>query len=95
MQTESTFTSAGWDFVNDWWINEYRDYPKLIWQPFGDLNNDSWVDMFDVAIMGLAWFSSDGDGNFNSVCELSGDWFIDEADLAELGAMWLAGPAFE
>jgi hypothetical protein len=40
MQTRSTFTNAGWDFVNEtangtediWWINAGQDYPKLWWE---------------------------------------------------------------
>jgi hypothetical protein len=39
MKTRSTFTSAGWDFVNEtvngtndiWTIDEHVDYPKLAW----------------------------------------------------------------
>ena len=40
MQTESTFTNAGWDFVGEtvnggediWWIEEGADYPRLWWE---------------------------------------------------------------
>jgi hypothetical protein len=40
MQTESTFTDAGWDFVDEiengidniWWIDEGHDYPRLWWE---------------------------------------------------------------
>ena len=40
MQTKSTFTDAGWDFVGEtvngtediWWIDEGNDYPRLWWQ---------------------------------------------------------------
>jgi hypothetical protein len=40
MQTKSTFTDAGWDFVDEvvngtediWWINEGQDYPRLWWE---------------------------------------------------------------
>ncbi len=40
MQTESTFTSVGWDFVGEtvngandiWWINEGKAYPRLWWE---------------------------------------------------------------
>jgi hypothetical protein len=42
MQTESTFTDAGWDFVGEsangtddiWWILEGQDYPRL-WRQYG------------------------------------------------------------
>lgn len=94
MQTVGTFSGSGWDFVSTWWINEGKDYPKLAWQPFGDLNNDSHVNLYDFAIMSATWQASNGDGNYNSVCELSGDTIIDVADLAELTGMWLAGPSW-
>jgi len=40
MQTESTFTDVGWDFVDEsengtediWWILEGRDTPRLWWE---------------------------------------------------------------
>ena len=94
MKSLSTFTDAGWDFTNLWWINEGRDYPKLYYQPFGDLDNDSHVNLTDLAVMAAAWMSIEGDANYNSVCELSGDTAIDSADLTVLSEMWLVGPWF-
>jgi hypothetical protein len=43
MQMESTFTDAGWDFVDEtsngtediWWILEGQDYPRLRWERYG------------------------------------------------------------
>jgi hypothetical protein len=35
MQTESTFTDAGWDFVDVWGICEGQDYPRLSWEKYG------------------------------------------------------------
>jgi hypothetical protein len=40
MQTKSTFTDAGWEFVGEtangtediWWILEGQDYPRLWWE---------------------------------------------------------------
>ncbi|NIP24118.1 MAG: hypothetical protein GWN67_07980 [Phycisphaerae bacterium] len=32
MQMMSTFTDAGWDFENIWWILEGTDYPHLWWE---------------------------------------------------------------
>jgi hypothetical protein len=32
MQTMSTFTDAGWDFENVWWILEGIGYPRLLWE---------------------------------------------------------------
>jgi hypothetical protein len=47
MQMESTFTNAGWDFVDEtangtedvWWILEGRDYPRLWWEEVSELEN--------------------------------------------------------
>jgi hypothetical protein len=44
MQMESTFTDAGWDFVDEtengtediWWIDEGLDYPRLWWELIED-----------------------------------------------------------
>ncbi|MHC4535718.1 MAG: GLUG motif-containing protein, partial [Planctomycetota bacterium] len=44
MQTRSTFTNAGWDFVGEmangpddiWWILEGQDYPRLWWETSSD-----------------------------------------------------------
>jgi len=55
MQTESTFTDAGWDFICEtengtdeiWMINEAVDYPKLVWDvecfPSGHEDYDEWL----------------------------------------------------
>ncbi|NQT02480.1 MAG: hypothetical protein HQ580_10680, partial [Planctomycetes bacterium] len=44
MQTLSTFTDAGWDFIGEskngtediWWILEGQDYPRLTWELIED-----------------------------------------------------------
>jgi hypothetical protein len=96
MRTESTYTTppVNWDFTDVWWINEQRDYPKLIWQPFGDINNDSFINLLDLGLMAQAWITNSEDLNYNSICELSGDTAIDTADLNELANMWLKGPQY-
>jgi len=33
MKTQSTFTDAGWDFVNTWWMAD-NSYPHLIWEHY-------------------------------------------------------------
>jgi hypothetical protein len=55
MKTQSTFTSAGWDFVEIWGIGEHQTYPYLRFAPAGDLNYDKKVDLFDLAILALHW----------------------------------------
>jgi hypothetical protein len=55
MQTESTFTDAGWDFVEIWNIGENQTYPFLRVHPAGDLNHDGLVDWRDFAILAGHW----------------------------------------
>jgi hypothetical protein len=65
MQTESTFTDAGWDFVGEavngtndiWAICEGTNYPKLSWQvPIaGDFVCPDGVEMNDLAVLCEEW----------------------------------------
>ncbi len=55
MQKESTFASAGWDFVGEtvngandiWWINEGKAYPRLWWEYIGP------VELLDILAQGI------------------------------------------
>ncbi|MHC4646306.1 MAG: GLUG motif-containing protein [Planctomycetota bacterium] len=55
MQTGSTFTDAGWDFVEVWGIGENQTYPFLLKHVTGDLNHSGLVDWRDFAILGGHW----------------------------------------
>jgi hypothetical protein len=55
MKTKSTFTSAGWDFIEIWGIGEGQTYPYLRFAPAGDFNYDKKVDLFDFAIFADHW----------------------------------------
>jgi hypothetical protein len=59
MMTESTFTDAGWDFVEVWGIGEGQTYPFLRVYPAGDLNHDGIVDFRDVAILAGHWLEEE------------------------------------
>ena len=97
MQTESTFTDTGWDFVwetangpNDIWaICEGVSYPKLAWQfVVGDSDNDKDVNFIDFAFMGNKWMQAD----LNLYCggaDLTGDGWVDLDDLAAFVNNWL------
>jgi hypothetical protein len=55
MQTKTTFTDAGWDFVEIWLINEGATYPVLRQEIRSDLNGDGGVDFADFAIFADHW----------------------------------------
>jgi len=58
MQTKSTFTDVGWDFVEIWGIGENQTYPYLRTEPAGDLNYDKKVDLLDLAIIASHWLEN-------------------------------------
>jgi len=60
MKRQSTFATAGWDFVNVWKIVENVSYPTLravpqpvVWS--ADLNGDGRVDLADFALFAGQW----------------------------------------
>ena len=57
MKTMSTFTDAGWDFVDVWGVGEYQTYPYLKTTPAGDSNLDNIVDLADLAILASHWLA--------------------------------------
>jgi hypothetical protein len=93
MQTKSTFTDAGWDFVGEvtngandvWTINESVDYPKHVW-PL--VNFVGWyeVDFTDWAVFSSRWFDScpvEGAGS-----DISKDGVVDIRDFCLLADYW-------
>ncbi len=55
MQTRSTFTDAGWNFINIWNIGENQTYPYLrVYLP-SDINKDRIVNFLDFAITANQW----------------------------------------
>ena len=55
MQTQSTFTDYGWDFINVWNIGENQTYPYLRTVPAGDINKDRIVNFLDLCIVADQW----------------------------------------
>ncbi len=55
MMTQSTFTDAGWDFINMWGIGQGHTYPYHRTTPIADLDGDGSVDMMDFAIFAEQW----------------------------------------
>lgn len=57
MQTERTFTDAGWDMVNIWDIGENQTYPFLRTHLPSDINKDGETNFYDFAILAEHWLS--------------------------------------
>ena len=55
MKTKSTFTDAGWDFVEIWDMGENQTYPFLLTEPAGDSSHDGKVNLIDLAILASHW----------------------------------------
>ena len=97
MQTKSTFTDAGWDFVwetvngpNDIWaICEGVSYPKLAWEfKVGDLDNNKDVDFIDFATLGNKWLQSDST-LYCGGTDLTGNGVVNFEDLDAFVENWL------
>jgi len=57
MKTQSTFTSALWDFIEVWDIGENQTYPFLRTYLAGDINHDGVVDFRDITYLAADWLS--------------------------------------
>lgn len=93
MQMMSTYTDAGWDFVDNWDICEGTNYPRLIWQiPAWDFLCPDGVDGIDYAYLSGHWqdtncaAANDCDG-----ADLDFSGVVDWADLKILCGQWLEG----
>jgi hypothetical protein len=99
MQTKSTFTDAGWDFVGEtangnddiWTIHQTVDYPKHVWSL---VNFVGWyeVDFLDYAFLANYWQNTNcGDANDCDGTDLDFSDNVDWADLKIFFDNWLAG----
>jgi len=101
MQTQSTFTDAGWDFVgeeindsNDIWrmCVDGVDYPRLWWEfTAGDFDCPNGVNFTDFVVMADTWSLLSDQPGYNEKCDLNYDDTIDFADLAIFINHWLEG----
>jgi hypothetical protein len=100
MQTLSTFTDAGWDFVgeevngtNDIWrmCEDGVHYPHLFSQHsvHGDYACPDWVGLEDLEALALNWLTDDNDPDFNYACDGNGDGRIGLIDFSLLSRHWL------
>ncbi len=95
MKQQANF--VGWDFVwetvngpNDIWaICEGVSYPKLAWQFVpGDSDNNKDVNFIDFAAFGNKWMQADSNLYCGGI-DLTGDGWVDLADLAAFANNWL------
>lgn len=95
MQTRSTFTDAGWDFVGEvingtndiWKICEGTNYPKLSWQIplLGDFVCPDGVEMNDLAVLCEEWLLEEIPAD---VWPDGGDGIVDFFDWAIFANQW-------
>jgi len=101
MQTMSTFTDAGWDFVGEtdngtddvWTICNGADYPRLTWQfVIGDFDGDGDNDFRDFAIFAANWYQTDSSFFCDGLgTDLTNDDYVGFPDLRALTGNWLQG----
>lgn len=95
MQTQETFISAGWDFVDEdvngqmyvWYMLE-NDYPLLYWQAGkGDINYDGQLNVNDLKVFAFQWLSLSQEG-MRIVSDINIDRVVDLNDYVEIAEQW-------
>jgi hypothetical protein len=95
MKTQSTFTDAGWDFVDEiingsndiWAICAGTNYPKLVWQiPAGDFVCPEGVDIFDLAELCEQWLLLEIPADLAP--PPAGDGIVNFADFSVFAEQW-------
>jgi hypothetical protein len=101
MQTLSTFTNAGWDFVGEtdngtediWSICEGTNYPRFLWQiPAGDFVCPDGITIDDFSFFLEHWRDNNCDlsNNYCQGTDLNQSGTVDEDDLEIFFESWLA-----
>jgi hypothetical protein len=97
MKTLTTFTSAGWDFDVDWFM-QLDEYPILIWQisPV-DIYTDGKNNFRDFAALARYWMRDDC-ATYNYYCDgadLDSNGSVDIHDLKKFISYWLQSGIYE
>ena len=92
MLRQSTYTTAGWDFVGEsvngrsnlWEICEGTDYPRLTWEkvPEGDFVCPEGVDIYDIEILSEQWLAKPVS------VDITGNGLANFQDLAAFAGAW-------
>jgi hypothetical protein len=99
MKTESTFTDAGWDFVNEtingpndiWTIKEDVNYPQHVWPLVQYVDWDG-VDFLDYSFFANHWLFTDcADTNDCNSTDLDFSGAVGPNDLDIFTTYWLFG----
>ena len=101
MQTRSTFTLSGWDFLDD--TNGTQDnwrmcingveYPRLAWQfTPGDIACFDGVDLLDFSVIAYNWMTDTSDPDFYDNADIDNSGYIDSDDLTQMAEYWLIIP---
>ncbi|MHC4707112.1 MAG: GLUG motif-containing protein, partial [Planctomycetota bacterium] len=73
MQVESTFTDAGWDFVDVWRTLEGFDYPRLRWEKYGGgtgRRNDPYLIYTAEQMNVIGLYEQDWDKHFKLMADI-------------------------
>jgi len=93
MQTESTFTDAGWDFNDVWAICEGTNYPRHIWSiPAADFLCPDGVNFIDYSFFADWWLDDNcADVNDCEGADIDSSGAVNGDDLKALCDYWLEG----
>jgi hypothetical protein len=94
MQTITTFTNEGWDFIDFWTICDGMGYPVLLWQiPAADFLCPDGVDFIDFAFFASHWLddSCNASNYYCAGTDLDKSGSVDFKDLKILSDIWLKG----
>jgi hypothetical protein len=103
MKTLSTFTSVGWDFVDEtlngeediWRMCDGSNYPKLAWQEIipGDFICPDGVNIEDLCVFVEQWLESDcnSSNNYCGGTDMNYDSTVNFKDFAVLAEHWSEG----
>jgi hypothetical protein len=93
-------TYNNWEFIvailgnqGHWRMrDDHSDYPYLAWEFVGgDFYGDFQVDMKDFAVFSQNWQTDEDSDDFNYLCDLTGNGFIDMDDFRAFCDDWLIG----